>query len=314
MNAKTSKTLVFVCVIGMLVSAIAQAGQDPQGRGMRVQGPPPDGDVFFFQSEGGPGTFTFVSAEMSFDGKPVKGAPFSAQTVTEHIQTMADGNRIVHRDTGAIYRDSEGRTRREQQIGNVGPYAASKSPVQTTVIHDPVAGTSYVLNSSDKTARKMTTTRVWTKKESDGTTTENITAVTHEGSEIRMRSAGPGGPHGRGEGADANVTTEKLGKQTIEGVEAEGTRSTHVIPAGQFGNEQPITVVSERWYSPELQTVVLSRHSDPRMGETTHKLINIQRSEPAATLFQPPSDYSVQEGGPGMRNRVEVRRPNKQEN
>ncbi|MDT5293477.1 MAG: hypothetical protein QOJ76_357, partial [Acidobacteriota bacterium] len=70
--------------------------------------------------------------------------------------------------------------------------------------------------------------------------------------------------------------------------------------AGELGNEQPINIVNERWYSPELQVVVLTRHSDPRFGETTYRLTNITRAEPAASLFQVPSDYTVKErGGPG---------------
>ena len=47
-------------------------------------------------------TFVFVSSEMSFDGKTVKGAPYSAQAVSESVQTLADGNRIVHRDTSGF--------------------------------------------------------------------------------------------------------------------------------------------------------------------------------------------------------------------
>ena len=88
---------------------------------------------------------------------------------------------------------------------------------------------------------------------------------------------------------------ENLGMQVIEGVSAEGTRTTVTIPAGQIGNEQPIVTVSERWFSPDLQTVVMTKRSDPRMGTTTYRLTNINRSEPAASLFQIPADYKVVE-------------------
>jgi hypothetical protein len=95
---------------------------------------------------------------------------------------------------------------------------------------------------------------------------------------------------------------EKLGKQMIEGVEAEGQRATITIPAGEIGNEQPILIVSESWYSPDLQVTVMTRHSDPRMGETVYKLTNINRAEPPASLFQVPSDYTVKEAvEPGMK-------------
>ena len=47
------------------------------------------------------------------DGKVVKGAPYSAQAVTETTQVLPDGNRINRKNVSTIARDSEGRTRRE---------------------------------------------------------------------------------------------------------------------------------------------------------------------------------------------------------
>jgi hypothetical protein len=93
-------------------------------------------------------------------------------------------------------------------------------------------------------------------------------------------------------------TTEKLGRKEIEGVTTEGTRVTIAIPAGAIGNLAPIEIVSERWYSPELQTVVYSRRSDPRFGETTYRVTNIIRAEPSAELFQIPADYRVEQPKP----------------
>src|SRR5260370_5588074 len=98
---------------------------------------------------------------------------------------------------------------------------------------------------------------------------------------------------------NANATSESLGKQTIDGVNVEGTRITRTIPAGEIGNEQPITIMSERWYSADLQMDVKSTHSDPRFGNTTYTLTNIQRTEPAASLFAVPSDYTIAQGHRG---------------
>ena len=100
---------------------------------------------------------------------------------------------------------------------------------------------------------------------------------------------------GRSPGSDQNIKTESLGRQSIEGVPADGTRTTMTIPAGRMGNELPIQIVSEHWYSPELQTMVLSRRSDPRMGETVTKLTNVSRNEPSRILFEAPADYKVTE-------------------
>ena len=98
--------------------------------------------------------------------------------------------------------------------------------------------------------------------------------------------------HGTKEG---QAKKESLGKQFIEGVEADGTRSTVTIPPGEIGNERAIEIVSERWYSAELQTVVMTRHSDPRFGETTYKLTNISRTEPDRSLFELPGGYTLKE-------------------
>ncbi len=52
-----------------------------------------------------------------------------------------------------------------------------------------------------------------------------------------------------------------------------------------MGNEKPLVYVNETWYSSELQTLVMSKHSDPQLGETVYTLTNIQRAEPDASLI-----------------------------
>jgi hypothetical protein len=90
---------------------------------------------------------------------------------------------------------------------------------------------------------------------------------------------------------------ESLGTQFMEGVVVEGTRTTVTIPAGQIGNELPIHIVSERWHSPELKALVMSRQADPRFGETTYRLTNIARAEPSPQLFEIPADFTVIDPG-----------------
>jgi hypothetical protein len=105
--------------------------------------------------------------------------------------------------------------------------------------------------------------------------------------------------------------SESLGKQTIEGLEAEGTRSTTTIPAGEIGNRLPIDIVDERWYSPELQTLVMSKHHDPRSGDTIYRLTNINRSEPDRSLFEVPLDYTLNDAskpGPARIKKLEDER------
>jgi hypothetical protein len=213
-------------------------------------------------------------------GKVVKGAPFSAVAVSESTQTLADGNQITRKTQTNLYRDSQGRFRKEVTLPAIGLLAASGQPHSLVMINDPVAGANYVLEADEKIARKMP-------------------------GPGRM-GGGPKGGNGDvvyrdfKKAPDASVKKDSLGTQVINGVSAEGTRFTRTIAAGEIGNVKPITVVSERWYSADLQMEVKSTHSDPRFGETTYTLTSVQRQEPAASLFTVPSDYTVKEGGPGL--------------
>ena len=159
----------------------------------------------------------------------------------------------------------------------IGLWAAEGKPApQMTFINDPVAGTRYMLDANRKVANKM---------------------VAHSHT---------GGDHAKGTRGGAfaaerqkETTATSLGTQMINGVSAEGTRITRTIPAGEIGNQKPIVITVEKWYSADLQETVMTKRSDPRMGETVFQLTNIQRAEPAATLFQVPADYTVKQGGPG---------------
>jgi len=233
----------------------------------------------------GPGGFgeriELLGFEGMHPGKLVKGAPFSANVTSETTQTLHDGT-VIHRTTkSTLYRDGEGRSRREVTFSGFGPLDAAGATHTMIMINDSVAGAHYVLNPQEKVAHKMTP---------------------------RGGNAGaPGGKafheklhqHFAKEAAAETVNKESLGTQNINGLNAEGTRVTHTIPVGQIGNDKPILIVFERWYSPELQMVLKSTRSDPRFGTTTYTMTNVQRTEPAASLFAVPSDYTVKEGRPG---------------
>ena len=355
------KWMAFVIVLGLLGATYGVSAQDTKERKAQVEAERKS-QVEVYVSQDGPDglppkiemggdNLMFYSTEMSFGGKVVKKAPYSAQAVTESIQTLADGNRIVRKNTAQVYRDSEGRTRRDQTVGAIGPYAASGDPIQTIFINDPVAGVNYILDPRSKVARKLPRLEWrWTSEDKVGS---GANAAPRDGDKavkerqvVKERQAEshtfvftepapppPGEPRVRVRGGGANVDiigsestsaggdmhfeffgsskaetkTEKLEARSFDGVQADGLRITTTIPAGDIGNEQPIEIVNERWYSPELQVVVMTRHSDPRFGETTYRLLNIQRGEPSATLFQVPSDYTVKEG-PGIGTGVRTMR------
>ena len=253
---------ISICVLAMAASALAQG---PPARGPHPMGP------------GGPGA-RFLGAEPGMPGRVVKNAPYSADVVTESTQTLSDGNHVRQSATSHVLRDSEGRTRQEQSLNGLSAIAGRTNLPHVVFIHDPVAGVSYALNADSKTATRNTIQH-----------TGRGGAQQQQSASGSARMRGPFGAHANSQ----NVKTESLGRQTIEGVPADGTRTTFTIPAGQMGNEQAIQIVTERWYSPDLQTVVLSKRSDPRMGETVTRLTNISRSEPSPTMFQVPADYKV---------------------
>jgi hypothetical protein len=215
----------------------------------------------------------FVGFEAGIGGKTVTGAPFSATFSTQSTQTLADGNQIQRNTTGTFARDTQGRTRREMTLPGIGPMAASSgAPPHAVFISDPVAGVNYVLHADEKTANQV---------------------PMRGRKDARNAGAEPGF---RKRFQNDAVTTD-LGTQTINGVTAQGTRITRTIAAGQIGNVKPIVIVTERWYSSELQTYVMTKKTDPVMGDTVTQLTNIQRAEPDASLFKVPSDYAVSQGG-----------------
>src|ERR1035441_10487481 len=268
-------------------------------------------------------------------GTTVKGAPYSGEEVNETNQMLADGTRIHHENRATVYRDSEGRTRRE-------------TPDSITIT-DPVANVTYMLNPKTMTGQKLTmalagysfmgsstmgaaisgdsnsTFSIHSSGDGPATITLNgvpldekavaeAMAKAKANGSIQTLSVGIGAGIGSGGGAGSTATAgsggmiataprmamrksagEPLGKQTIEGVNAEGVREVSTIDAGAIGNDRPIQVSTESWYSAELQMNVMTKHSDPRTGDESFHLTNINRAEPAAYLFQAPAGYQVTE-------------------
>ena len=249
--------------------------------------PPHDMNVTF----GAGGFMVGMGHEALGEGSLVKGVPMSGEMVVTRDQTLADGNSIHTQNQTMIYRDSEGRVRREIefQLNTPSTGAAKRTMI---VIIDPVSGSRYMLNPENKTAHQMP---------------------------LRHGKPGPGGPDATHSEAGpntaeamhdmpgkvwvgsnaANLKTEQLGTKTINGLQAVGTRMTRTIPAGEIGNLNPIEVVTERWFSSDLQLPLLTTHSDPMMGTMTVKLVNVNRGQPDPSLFQVPSDYKLVSGRPG---------------
>ncbi len=310
------KTLLMIVLI--VLTAAAAGAQPPQGAQpiRRVA----ETQTWMIGDQAVVSTGT-LSVRLGVENKLVKGAPYSAEVETESVQALADGNRIVRKTTGRVFRDSQGRIRREEDRGTGQPSVTIFDPVaDVTYTLDPERRIAFksnavvavnVLREVEKSAAALEERRAKIDKAGQAADAAKADAAKVEVAKIEAagrggRGGGGGGARGgfaggttgapRGRGRSMNEQRDEvLPATTIEGVRAQGTRHTTTIPANTIGNELPIAVVSEEWTSPELQVFVMTKHSDPRVGETTYRMRSINRSEPFASLFQVPADYTVRE-------------------
>jgi hypothetical protein len=236
-----------------------------------------------------------ITAALAGPTATIPGAPYSAQAVTQHVQVLTDGNRITQMTTNIVARDSKGRVYREESLPALGN--GNVEPPHLVLIEDPVAGQHITLDSNSKTAIKIATAQM---KKADEAAARNGVPPLNASIRVFFNAAGSGQTSQtimatKVKADEEKAATTDLGTQTIEGVAAQGTKITRTIPAGDMGNELPIVITTETWFSPELKVLVMSKSSDPRMGETTYKLTNLSRSEPDPMLFQVPADYVVKE-------------------
>lgn len=243
----------------LLAGAAIAAAQGGPGPGGPPHGPGPGF---------GPGGRGGFGPGFAGRGPVVTGAPYSGTQTIQMQQKLGDGNTISRQDTVKVYRDSQGRTRTESTMTPPG----SQTAVTHISITDPVAGVAYMLNPADQTAVKITLPPARTDQ---GTRTF------------------------RGPNNGAETQTTDLGTQTVNGVQATGTRTTTTIPAGAVGNQAAITTTREVWTAVALKVPVQIKTSDPRFGENTMNLTNITQGEPDPTLFQPPASYTVTTRGQG---------------
>jgi hypothetical protein len=228
--------------------------------------------------------------------EPVTDRPYSAEQITERVQTLADGTHIAQTNLKVmLYRDSEGRTRTEH-IFMPPPGAVMVSAPSFIEIADPVAGYRYMLDQHNQVARRTPWSPVFrrpsrTVSASSATgaafsATPQPTNILPPNPAATASSTVSARPH-------PEISHEALGTQTIEGITAEGTRITTTYPEGFMGNDRPITVMSETWTSPDLKVILMSKVSDPRNGESTTRLTNISQTDPDPSLFEVPPGYST---------------------
>lgn len=281
-----------------------------------------------------PPSMAFFANDFGNPREIVKNAPYTAEAVTESIQLLPDGNRIVRKSTTLLARDGAGRTRQERKgDGRSGVY-----------IYDPMDGRSIVLNENTRTATRIPRVpgmpsppeppvppmQPGAGAGAGAGAGRGMKDIEVQPGRVIVRSRGGDGSDGTGEKDDVRVEvirigrgehaggvppippwpplafpivprgkgeTKSLGSREFDGIKADGTMTSHMIPAGEIGNEKPIVVTSERWFSPELHVVVFAKTSDPRAGETIYRLTNVKKGEPSAELFKVPADYRTRGEG-----------------
>jgi hypothetical protein len=240
-------------------------------------------------------------------------APFSADEITTQVQTLADGTHITQPEqTTKLYRDSLGRTRSEAYHSSGGAQGGQPTLTNITIV-DPVEGARYLLNPNNKTAQK-----ILLPKQSQSPFPATLPPAMSQalagrppGTAVQATPSGVtyvanAHPLGMGDSNAPPLKTESLGTQTIEGVTAEGRRTTTTYAVGKMGNDREIVTSFETWQSPELgMMTVLTKNSDPRTGERTMRIANLSRTEPDPSLFVVPPDYTIEEAPiPGSQGRA----------
>lgn len=253
-------------ILGAVLGAISIVGS-AMVAGAQGPAPPPD--------FGGPGgMFAFGGLMGGFGGKVVTGKPILATITITHTETLP-GNTISNTSTGTLARGPDGSTYRDMKLASLGPWAASGGEREFTYIRNLTQGTQYFVS---------------------------VTKGTYHSSAIEPRgpreNAGKHPPDGSTETVTDNPNAIYTDPVTNTVYTVDDQKVTRTIPAGAIGNQMPIVITSERWYSSTLELLLKEARSDPRFGSTTYQLSNIGQS-PSSSLFVPDASFTQVQGKAG---------------
>lgn len=290
-------------IMSMPAPPCAEVGGCPDRPiGIAVAGAPPIGlaQVGVISTGG-------MAVALQENAEVVKNLPYQAVAITDVKQTLADGSHISQTSTATVARDSDGRTARVQQLSTIGPWRSGSGSSEgngptLTTIFDPVANTHIDYTSDNKVAHVA---KMPPLPSNPGKGEQESGFAVFSGGPAGDVAGGGIGPmtfavQGQARRSQAvpdqaapDAKTESLGSKTIDGIPVTGTKTTTTIPAGAIGNDKDLVITRETWYSADLKLVIESTQSDPRFGETSYTLTNMQRSEPDPALFQVPSGYRI---------------------
>ncbi len=205
---------------------------------------------------------------------PITKAPFSLMLETEWTRPLADGGTWTIANRRRIARDSAGRVYQERWL--LAP-KGGKVPSRMSFIQiaDPVKHTGV---TCDVRSHKC------------------MVGYYRETSEMTYKPS----PETSGQLRDGagTYTHENLGENTVAGLPTVGMRDTTTLNAGIVGNDRPLSIIREFWYSQKLGINLLSSLSDGRYGTQRFKATELTQGEPEPSLFEMPSGYTLVEQKP----------------
>jgi hypothetical protein len=200
---------------------------------------------------------------------PIPNAPLLAVVNTQSTQILKDGTTLNQKTLSAIARDGHGRIFNERRP-MVPASETATPPILSIHIYDPQTRTNTFIDPQNRIAWQNTLNRP-------------PSSLPPEVGSIPLVGSSPPSPY---------VKEEDLGTRKMEGVDVHGLRETQTIPAEANGGKE-LTIVDEYWYSEDLRLNMLTIHKDPRTGEQTTTVTQVNRGEPDAAIFEIPSDYKV---------------------
>jgi len=197
-------------------------------------------------------------------------APYTAEYKITHVQTLADGTTIIRETTEVKALDSQGRRMTATTITS-----ADRAPTTHVMVYDPVARAQTFWHSPGKVAHVLQMSPTAAERHCLTITRDDVSVVS---------------------GPKAKYTSEDLGTESIQGIEARGRRRTTTIPAGAMGNDAPLVSTADTWTALAVGLnglVVREVRDDPRQGKTTRELTNLTQGDPDPSTFQPPEGYEI---------------------
>jgi hypothetical protein len=292
MRSLTAALLLSEVLLPFFVSA--QATRQKEGKPLQ----PPN----FIQAGDANGQLIIIGFTLaSLPSMPLSG------TIESEIQTVdTHGSSTVTRHAAKIFRDVCGSLRTETDINAIG--APTDARLINVQIYDSTSKTDINLVPWNKSAFVM--------EEEDHSSPPDfgespclLQPLQKRGDPVRKhhqdpklspqsssplsyvepKSLGFAGPSP----TQPDIHREELGVEVLDGMSLRHGRETVNYPAGFLGEKNAYAIVTDYWYSQELQAFVLIKQVGPKNIVQTLALRNITCENPVSSLFKIPKGYTI---------------------